>query len=1138
MTHDISRCRTYLENFDFVPLFVEELGWDHHRSDVSVDVGNNGFALSAIAEKRGVQVFECRSGSDTPIPDYNLRKRIEKQLAKHAYEHLIIFTNGSKTTQIWQWVARVPGQPDAYREIAYRPLEQTGDLLLQKLMVIRFTLDEEESIDIAGATHRLKDAFDRDKVTKKFFAQFKKEHAVFLDFIKGLSEKTDREWYASLMLNRLMFVWFIQKKGFLDGDPAYLQNRLGKLKQHKGKGKFHTFYRYFLLALFHQGFARQPSDRQLDPELEKLLGNVPYLNGGLFDPHQLETENQNIHIPDEAFENLFSFFDQYDWHLDTRTVSSGNEINPDVLGYIFEKYINQKQMGAYYTKEDITEYISKSTIIPFLFDSAKKKCAIAFQPGSALWNLLRDNPDRYIYPAMRKGVIDKNGDIIPLPSEIETGVDTAKSDLIERRKNWNQPAESKYALPTEIWREHVARRQRCLEIREKLLAGEIHDINDLVTYNLNIRQFVEDVVSESEGPELVKAFYQTIAGKVPKQSNENYLQPMSILDPTCGSGAFLFAALEILRPIYEACLLRMEAFIDDLERSGKKHSPKKFSDFRQILEDVARHPNRTYFILKSIILHNLYGVDIMPEAVEICKLRLFLKLVAQVDGVKQLEPLPDIDFNIRAGNSLVGYATEGDVRRAFQEDSVGKQSQYSLMTGEKQTKYEELQQRVEMAARAYRLFQQMQSTYGINAKEFSESKRNLQANLRQLGEKLNLKLVSAYGIEPAQNKDYKKWVWSHQPFHWFVEFFQIMNSGGFDIVIGNPPYVEYKSVKHVYNIRDYHTISCGNLYAYMWERAIELGYETAHVGFIIPVASVSTDGYSELREIWNSKGCLAISNFNDRPSKLFEGLEHIRLSIILFRKNPNEEFSVNITTYNKWFSELRGVLFEHLKFTFSPNLIAGELIPKIGASIERNLIEKLRKPKKTLGHFVRNEGPSIYYTRKLSWFVQILDFIPSITCEDGEKRFPSELKKISFSNSHECAAFLALLNSNLFYWFLVISSDCRNLNRREVMCVPFDFASISPDTVRELGELSEMLMKDLRKHSKILRMKYKKWGTMNIQCIYPKFSKPIIDKIDGVLAKHYGFTEEELDFVINYDIKYRMGKSLGEGEASEVSHGS
>ncbi len=53
--------------------------------------------------------------------------------------------------------------------------------------------------------------------------------------------------------------------------------------------------------------------------------------------------------------------------------------------------------------------------------------------------------------------------------------------------------------------------------------------------------------------------------------------------------------------------------------------------------------------------------------------------------------------------------------------------------------------------------------------------------------------------------------------------------------------------------------------------------------------------------------------------------------------------------------------------------------------------------------------------------------------------------------------------------------------------------------------------------------------SLTVQCIYPKASKPIIDEIDCVLARHYGFTEEELDFIINYDIKYRMGRETEEG---------
>ncbi len=55
-------------------------------------------------------------------------------------------------------------------------------------------------------------------------------------------------------------------------------------------------------------------------------------------------------------------------------------------------------------------------------------------------------------------------------------------------------------------------------------------------------------------------------------------------------------------------------------------------------------------------------------------------------------------------------------------------------------------------------------------------------------------------------------------------------------------------------------------------------------------------------------------------------------------------------------------------------------------------------------------------------------------------------------------------------------------------------------------------------------MNYQDWGVMKIQCVYPKHSKLILDEIDRVLAAHYGFTDEELDFIINYDIKYRMGR--------------
>jgi hypothetical protein len=166
-------------------------------------------------------------------------------------------------------------------------------------------------------------------VTKKFYDRFKLEHAAFLNLIGGIDAQADREWYASLMLNRLMFVYFIQRKGFLDtqvpgrldGDPNYLSNRLKRVQQERGEDQFHTFYRYFLLKLFHEGL----SQRKHAAELETLLGNVPYLNGGLFDVHVLERTNPEINIPDEAFEQLFAFFDEFDWYLDDRPLRNDRE---------------------------------------------------------------------------------------------------------------------------------------------------------------------------------------------------------------------------------------------------------------------------------------------------------------------------------------------------------------------------------------------------------------------------------------------------------------------------------------------------------------------------------------------------------------------------------------------------------------------------------------------------------------------------------------------------------------------------------------------------------------------------------------------------------------------------------------------
>jgi hypothetical protein len=495
MAIDRERAAERLRAFDFRRLLVEELGWDNptSRHSETIGVGNETFSLSPIAEKRGVRIFHCEQ-----VPDRTVRQRIEREVAKLAFEHLIIFTDPEKTRQLWQWVAREKAKPAAFREHLWLT-RQSPDPLLQKLDHVAFSLNEEEGLTLAGTTIRMRDAFDREKITKRFYEDFKQQHDKFLGFIEGLTNAADKAWYASLMLNRLMFVYFIQKKGFLDGDIHYLRNRLASVRAAQGEGRFHSFYRAFLLKLFHGGLATVKEAR--DADTVSMIGDIPYLNGGLFETHVLEADGNAIHIPDTAFEKIFAFFDRYEWTLDTRAIerADGREINPDVLGHIFEKYINQKQMGAYYTKEDITDYITRSTVIPWLFRNAEVHDKVAFEPGGAVWRMLSENPDAYIFKSVKHGADQ------PLPDNIAAGIDD-----VAKRTDWNKVASADIGLPTETWREAVARRERYASVKAKAAAGDISSIEDFITYNLDIRQFALDSIQYAESSDLVVAFWQGI----------------------------------------------------------------------------------------------------------------------------------------------------------------------------------------------------------------------------------------------------------------------------------------------------------------------------------------------------------------------------------------------------------------------------------------------------------------------------------------------------------------------------------------------------------------------------------------------------------------------------------------------------
>ena len=1082
----------------FRELFIRKLGWGSAAdSPLSLSFGRAGekqeFTADYIAEKRGFVVCAVQCPK-TMLPKA-VRQRLQRQMSQSHEEHLLIFS-AADGEQRWMVAHKRPDKTMRSWEDGFYP-GQKPESLLRKVEGLLFSMKEEGDLTLVDVIERVEEAFaaNAEKVTRRFYEEFRKHLEEFQKFISGLRERVSREQYASLMLNRLMFIYFVQKKNFLDGDPHYLRNHLKRTQKDFGKDKFfRTFYRHFLLELFHRGLGAREESRS--DETKKRIGKVPYLNGGLFDQHALEREHgADIQIPDKAFKSLFEFFDKYNWHLDDSRTASGRDINPDVIGYIFEKYINDRAaMGAYYTREDITGYIARNTILPHLLRRAKDKCKVAFDSkNGTIWKLLRENPEHYIYPAMQKGADLPDSD---LPEDIRADLDAQIPDLLKRRV-WNTAAEKKWALPSETWREALERRRRCKALIADIKAGGVCDIAELTSRNLDIETLTLDALKQHEGSDFISAFYAAVAGRAEREnSNTKERRGITVLDPACGSGAFLFAALKVLEPLYKVCIKRMSEFVSEAAQLGK---PKKHEHFRAVLANINSHANEEYWIYRSIVLGNLFGADIMPEAAEVAKLRLFLKLAAaaEKDDKKPnmgLEPLPDIDFNIRSGNALVGFANMKEFREwagkalDFSDGAINEIESLALKVGI-----------------SYRCFVERQGRdiSDIGSDSFHQAKKKLAGDLAALNSLLDGYLAQSYLTKGAPPDEVAAWKESHKPFHWASEFYGIVESGGFDVVIGNPPYVETRKIN--YGMNGFSSAK-GNLYSYFMEKSAKsLLQDGGGFGMIVPISLPSTQRQANLRKFLSDRfPFLLAANFADRPGSLFSGV-HQKLTIVLGDKSSGK--GLYTTNFLHWYGRApvseREKLFECLHYQESESSLF--VWPKFGQAIEREIWKKVYDAQ-AAPLFVksrRTDGDSFYLNERLMFWVKCF-FAP---------------KKSNEFKSHQATgcpsgSLVAAFNASVYFWFWEVVSDAWHLTNSEKS--NFRFA------VKGEGEAA--LVRLARELEDDLEAKKAHVGTVQTDYEYYHYkSKPIIDEIDKILAKHYGFSAEELDYIINYNYKYRMG---------------
>jgi hypothetical protein len=467
------------------------------------------------------------------------------------------------------------------------------------------------------------------------------------------------------------------------------------------------------------------------------------------------------------------------------------------------------------------------------------------------------------------------------------------------------------------------------------------------------------------------------------------------LDPTCGSGAFLFAALEALEDVYHHLI--------DVMRTETVMSAEAVA----IVNEISRHPNDRYFVRKSIALNNLFGTDIMPDAIETAKLRIFLALVSCLESREELEPLPDLDFNLKAGNLLVGFHLPSDTDDIERYDT-------DLLAS---LAIKDLRPWIHSYVASYREF--VDASKAQNVGEASQKKRDLEelaVHLRAVADEVFTKL-QAGGALATDQRDVEE---AHV-FHWFVEFPGVIQSGGFQVVVGNPPYIRKtqldKATKHA--ISSMKTSRCPDIYAACFERSLGLLSAAGRHSFIVPLNLAFSEGFGSLREVIRARASDEWwSSYGKRPAKLFEGANLISTILILGPQSHGGR--VFATRHNIFGLRSRSHLFAALEYAPQESQ-SRETILRSGPLV--GLAEILKSGVAPEG----SDGAASVYLRPtgLYWF-PVLPSVPASYDSDRNvvEAFDERLQEVRLSDDEWKPLVVAALGGKLgYFWWSSVGDD-------------------------------------------------------------------------------------------------------------------
>ena len=315
-----------------------------------------------------------------------------------------------------------------------------------------------------------------------------------------------------------------------------------------------------------------------------------------------------------------------------------------------------------------------------------------------------------------------------------------------------------------------------------------------------------------------------------------------------------------------------------------------------------------------------------------------------------------------------------------------------------------------------------------------------------------------------------------------------MSRGGFDVIIGNPPYVEVpKDLNRRILECNYFTAlkrwsRDEDLYTMVVERSLSiLRKQHSLFGMILPLSlTFSTKKpFKNFRKVLSmQKGTLWLSHFDRIPSALFGNEVRTRCTIATLSKN--KEFAdnkLNTTALNRWPAEKRDILFQYIQYS-KIKLNITDNIPKIGSQVQADTLEALISKKSSLDIDL---SESISFTELASsapnfprpgvfvggtaynWF-PVWREIPETFDIDGKPSLPARTAGFIFRDTKTADVIFALLASSIGYWWWAVASDGFNLKKWLIKSFPLSAQSLKPDVKTKLAKLGENLRKELKKH--------------------------------------------------------------------------